>query len=161
MEEQKATGSSRGVADVWGSFLFFEPLIEYSLSTEIFLIDKWAVLLSFLTLGEELLPRSKEKLSFTVYLSHENVSLNTFCDAIIQAWSRTTKQALFWEWCIFTTGGRKEKDYGGKKIRFYVSSNNFSRYAYASAIYLDCFTSSFLFNQVSNFTYERAKESKR
>lgn len=115
MEEQKATGRSRGVVDVWGSFLFFEPLIEYSLSTEIFLIDKWAVLLSLLTLGEELLPWSKEKLSFPVYLSHENVSLNTFCDAIIQAWSRTTKQALFWERCIFTTGGRKEKDYGGKK----------------------------------------------
>lgn len=39
MEGQKATGSSRGGVDGSGSFLYFELLIEYSLSTEIFLID--------------------------------------------------------------------------------------------------------------------------
>lgn len=57
--------------------------------------------------------------------------------------------------------------WGGEKMGvvmqgngFPVSSNHFSRHAYASAMYLDCFISSFLFNQVSNFTYEKGKDNK-
>lgn len=64
-----------------------------------------------------------------------------------------------------TGGGREAVGGGGGEVvmqgnGFPVSSNHFSRHAYASAIYLDCFISRFLFNQVSNFTYEKGKDNK-
>lgn len=51
MEEEKTTGSSRGIVDGWGSFLCFESLTECSLSNVIFLIYELPVLFIVLTLG--------------------------------------------------------------------------------------------------------------